>query len=69
MTLVDNVKDCWRWFSVQFPVINLAFLGTWGALPEKFQDALPPSIVLVVSGLLIVAGVAGRLIKQPEVKP
>ena len=65
LELVDDAKGAWRWFSVQIPAINLAFLGTWSALPEKFQDALPLPWVLGIAVALILLGIAGRLVKQP----
>lgn len=68
MKFVPDVKRAWRWFSVQIPTLNLAFLGTWAVLPSKFQDALSPPWVVGIAGALIVAGVFGRLIEQP-VKP
>lgn len=64
-TLVDDAKQCWRWLSVQLPALNLAFLGTWSVLPQKFQDALPLPWVVGIAAVLIVLGVAGRLIDQP----
>ena len=64
MKLVDDVKDAWRWFSVQFPAINLAFLGTWSALPERFQASIPQGAILATAAVLVLLGLGGRLIKQ-----
>ena len=68
MKLVDNWRQAWRMLSVQIPTINIAFLGTWSALPEKFQDVLPMPWVLGIAVVLIVFGVVGRLIDQPKVQ-
>ena len=68
MRLVDDAKNCWRWLSIQFPALNIAFLGTWGALPAKFQDVIPTPWVMGISAVLIVLGVAGRLIDQTPPK-
>lgn len=68
MKFVPDIRRAWRWFSVQLPALNLAFLGTWSVLPDKFQNALPMPWVLGIAGVLIVAGVFGRLVEQP-VKP
>jgi len=67
MTLVPNWRTAWRWLSIQFPVLNTAFLGTWAVLPDKFQDALPLPWVIGIAIFLIVAGVFGRLVKQQEI--
>lgn len=56
--------SAWRWFSVQVPAVNLAFLGAWGALPARFQDAIPLPWVIGIAAALIVLGVVGRLVDQ-----
>lgn len=61
---VSDWRQCWRWLSVQFPALNLAFLGTWTALPPKFQEVLPMQWVLGIAAALIVVGVLGRLLDQ-----
>ncbi|MFA7291827.1 MAG: hypothetical protein WC023_06220 [Rhodocyclaceae bacterium] len=63
--LVPEWRRALRWFSVNIPALNLAFLGTWSVLPEKFQDALPMPWVVGIAAALIVLGVVGRLIEQP----
>lgn len=64
MKLVDDAKQAWRWFSVQMPAINTAFLLTWANLPERFQSALPVPWVIAIAVALLVLGVVGRLIDQ-----
>lgn len=64
MKLVDDWKKAWKWLSVQLPALNLAFLGTWALLPEKFQEALPMPWVIGIAVALIVCGMVGRLVKQ-----
>lgn len=64
MRLVPDWKQSIKWFSVQFPLVNTAFLGTWAMLPQKFQDALPVPVVIGIAIALIVIGVAGRLVDQ-----
>jgi hypothetical protein len=64
MTLIENWKHAWKWLSVQIPAVNIAFLGTWSALPTKFQDAIPLPYVIGTAVSLIVIGVVGRLIDQ-----
>lgn len=66
MKLIDDWKLCLKWFSVQFPLVNTAFLGTWAMLPPKFQDALPVPVVIGIAIALIVLGVVGRLIDQSK---
>lgn len=64
MKLVDDWRSALRWFSVQVPAVNAAFLLTWSQLPQKFQDALPLPWVIGIAVVLLVVGVVGRLVKQ-----
>jgi len=67
--LIPDWHGAWRWFSMQIPALNVAFLGTWSVLPAKFQDAIPMGAVVAIAVGLIAAGMLGRLVKQPDVKP
>jgi hypothetical protein len=66
LQIVDDAKNAWKWFSVNIPALNLAFLGTWAVLPETFQNAIPEPVVLGISAALIVAGMVGRLVQQSK---
>jgi hypothetical protein len=67
MRLTEDWKDAWKWFSVQLPIVNTAFLATWAALPAKFQDILPVGVVIGIAVALLIAGVVGRVINQTKV--
>jgi len=70
MKLIDEWKHCWKWLSIQFPAVNVAFLSTWAMLPPKFQDAIPLSWVIGIAVAMIVLGMIGRLVdQQPKDKP
>jgi hypothetical protein len=67
MRLTEDWKDAWKWFSVQLPIVNTAFLATWAVLPAKFQDILPVGVVIGIAVALLIAGVVGRVINQTKV--
>ena len=67
--LVQDAKSAWRWFSVQAMVLAGAIQGAWVFLPDDMRSTLPPNAVQVVTGVLLVVGVAGRLVKQKEPAP
>ncbi len=64
MTLVDEWKTAWRWFSVQSMAISVVLLGAWQALPDELRAALPPWLPHWLAIALLALGIAGRLIKQ-----
>lgn len=69
MKIIPNWRDALRMYSVQAQALNFAIIGAWQALPEDLQDALPETLILGVAMVLLVLGIVGRLIQQPEVKP
>jgi hypothetical protein len=70
MRLVGDWRKALKWFSVNIPLVNTAFLVTWATLPPKFQDALPLPWVIGIAVALLGAGIVGRLVDQtPKDKP
>ncbi len=62
--LIHNWREAWRWISMWAMAANVAFLGTWAALPDDLKTALPSWIVPTAAVIVLVIGMAGRLIKQ-----
>lgn len=66
MTLIDEAKSAWRFFSVQANALNLALLGAWLAVPDDMKAGIPQKWVFAGSILLLVLGTVGRLVKQGD---
>lgn len=64
LALIEDWRKAHKWFSVQFNILNGSFLATWALLPEKFQNALPVSTVIIIAVVLLVLGTVGRVIDQ-----
>ena len=64
MTLVENAKESWKWFSMQAMTLAGALQGTWVAIPEDLRTQVPVNLVHWITMGLVVAGIAGRLVKQ-----
>lgn len=62
--LVENARSAWRWFSVQAMVAAGALQAAWTVIPEDMKASIPPGIVQGVTIVLLVLGVAGRLVDQ-----
>lgn len=71
MRLVDDARRWWRWFSVQAMVLAGAIQGAWLFIPDDMKSSIPPTVVQWTTIVLLVMGVAGRLVKQgsPEGAP
>lgn len=68
MKLIPNWRKAWRMFSVQAQAGALTTIGAWQALPDDLRAAIPQAVALGIAGVLLVAGIAGRLIDQPKTK-
>ena len=69
LSLINNANKAWTFLSMQFPAVNLAFIATWLAIPEKLQDAVPVPVLLAAVSAMLVFGMAGRLVKQTPTPP
>lgn len=67
--VVSNWRQCWKWFSVQSMAINTAVVVAWATLPEEFKQSFSPNLVAVISSIVFVLGVVGRLIDQEYQQP
>jgi len=61
--LVDDIKDAWRWISVQASAVAIALPVAWMAMPDDFKDAIPGGLVSLMAGASLVA-LIGRGVKQ-----
>lgn len=64
MKLIPEWKRAYRWFSVQAMALSLALLGAWEVLPADLKEALPEAYTRGAAIVLLLAGLAGRLVKQ-----
>lgn len=62
--LVDGAKNAWRWWSVQAMALAGAIQGAWVFLPEDLKTRAPDELVSVVTAVLMVLGIVGRLVPQ-----
>lgn len=68
MKLVKEWRACWRMFSVQAMVLAGAIQGAWVFLPPEMIASIPAEWVRVITVVLLVLGVVGRLVQQEKVR-
>lgn len=69
MKLVENWRRAWRWISVQSMVVAVAVQGAWAFIPDDLRASFPKDYLQAVTVLLLLVGVAGRLVKQTPEPP
>jgi hypothetical protein len=56
-------------YSTRAQAVALALVGGYQLMPDKMQDALPASVVMLVACVVLALGMVGRLIEQPALHP
>lgn len=71
--IVADWRQAWRWVSVQMlalagilQVLGLALEKAWLAVPPGLLGSMSPSTIQVISLVVCLLGIAGRLVKQPK---
>ena len=67
MKFVENIKDAWKWFSVQAMFWAAAVQSTWELIPSDLKSSVNPTVVYTITMSLLVLGIWGRLVKQNAV--
>lgn len=67
--LIDDAGSAWRMLSVQAQAIGAALVTTWMLMPEEWKATISPKMMAGVALTFFVAGVVGRLVKQPKLHP
>lgn len=69
MKLIDDAHKAYRLFSVQAMALAAGIQAVWPTIPDDLKATLPPHIVHWVSIVLLIAGIAGRLVVQGDKPP
>lgn len=64
MKLVSDWKRAHRWFSIHAMVLAGAVQAAWVAIPDDLHTSVPAWVPHVLTGVLLIAGIAGRLVDQ-----
>lgn len=67
--LIDDARKWWRMFSIQMMGASVAVQSAYAGLDDSIKQFIPPKIMLGVSIFLLLLGIVGRLIKQPNATP
>jgi hypothetical protein len=64
MRLIDDWKKAPRMISMHCMTYALAIQAAWVAIPAELQALVHPIIAHAITGVLLVAGIVGRLVQQ-----
>ena len=67
MKLIPDWKKAHRFVSVQAMSLAAALQGAWMFMPGDLRAVLNAKLVAIVSLVLLIVGIAGRVIDQPKI--
>ena len=66
LTLIDNWKNIWKWYSTHAVVIYTALVSYYAQMPAVDKASLPLWVIYLIQAVIVVSFVVGRLIKQEQ---
>lgn len=66
LTLIDNWKNIWKWYSTHAVVIYTALVSYYAQMPAIDKASLPLWVIYLIQAVIVVSFVVGRLIKQEQ---
>jgi hypothetical protein len=64
LKLVEGATSAWKWYSIQAMAALAGLPLAYMALPADWQAAIPDSWKAAAVGVVLLAGVVGRVIDQ-----
>lgn len=75
MKFVDDVKECWKWWSVRIQAAGAALFAfaaalpdyarqAWEFIPADFRAAIGDDAVKVIAASVFVLAILARVVKQ-----
>jgi len=72
MKLIDDVRGAWRHYSTIALTAAGGLQGAWVSIPESIKANLPAEVGQAVSWVcfaIVMLGLFGKFVKQPEAAP
>lgn len=70
MELIPNATQVLLYsYSSRAQAAALALVAGYQVMPDSLREALPAPIVMMVASVVLVLGIVGRLITQPDLVP
>lgn len=65
MKLVDDANDLWRRWSTRIAASQVGLVALFISLPEKWQDAIPHTVLAALAGIFALCIISAQAVKQP----
>ena len=79
MKLVEDARDWWRWWSVQFNAVGLAILAwvqidpvsvlyVWNMMPASVRRVVPEHVLIPIAMALFALSMLSRVLRQSKLE-
>lgn len=73
--LIENWRECWRFWSVRLAAVGTAITGllvafpdaalaAWAILPHELKSSIPPQYMPLIGVVVFALSIVARLVKQ-----
>lgn len=66
--LVEDVHNFWKWWSMRAMGLATVITAAWIAIPNDLRSYVSPNEAKALIFILLVLGIAGRVVDQPGLK-
>ncbi|WP_279025110.1 hypothetical protein [Gibbsiella quercinecans] len=66
LQLIEEWRQCWRWFSTWALTLAGAIPAVWAELPPDLKFVIPASLMGTITAVVAVCGIVGRVINQTK---
>lgn len=64
MKFVDDINTLWKRWSTRIAAAQVGLVALFVSLPEKWQDAIPHTILALLAGLFALSIISAQAVKQ-----
>lgn len=68
MKLADDAHLLWKRWSSRIAGAQVALVALFVSLPEKWQDAIPHTILAILAGVFALSIISAQAVAQPNLK-
>lgn len=68
MKFVDDIGTLWKRWSTRIAASQAALVALFVALPEKWQDAIPHTVLAVIAGIFAFGIISAQAVKQKSLE-
>lgn len=66
MKVIDDLDTLWKRWSTRIAAAQVGLVALFVSLPEKWQDAIPHTVLALLAGLFALSIISAQAVKQTK---